>query len=90
MCQHIMSLCPTITMKQLNNRDLATMDSEGFIRIVGRTKELIIRGGSNVYPREIEELLHEHPGVDTAAVSIIISGSDMRVKLNKKIGVRCS
>lgn len=48
--------------------DLATMDSDGLCRIVGRTKEMIIRGGSNIYPREIEELLHEHPDVLEAAV----------------------
>ena len=48
--------------------DLATMDSNGICKIVGRTKEMIIRGGSNIYPREIEELLHEHPDVLEAAV----------------------
>lgn len=46
------------------------MDSKGNVRIVGRTKELIIRGGANVYPREVEELLHEHPNVLTVAVSV--------------------
>lgn len=51
--------------------DLATLDSKGLVRIVGRTKELIIRGGSNIYPREIEELLHEHPLVLNAAVSMV-------------------
>jgi fatty-acyl-CoA synthase len=48
--------------------DLATMDAEGVFKIVGRTKEMIIRGGSNIYPREIEELLHEHPQILEAAV----------------------
>lgn len=48
--------------------DLATMDKDGICKIVGRTKEMIIRGGSNIYPREIEELLHEHPDILEAAV----------------------
>jgi fatty-acyl-CoA synthase len=40
--------------------DLATMDEEGFFRIVGRLKDMVIRGGENIYPREIEEYLHHH------------------------------
>jgi len=48
--------------------DLARQDEEGFFFIVDRKKDLIIRGGFNVYPREIEEVLHEHPGVLEAAV----------------------
>jgi fatty-acyl-CoA synthase len=43
--------------------DLATMDDEGYLNIVGRIKDLIIRGGENVYPREIEEFLYTHPKV---------------------------
>lgn len=50
-------------------RDLATMDQDGYIKIVGRTKEMLIRGGENVYPREIEELLHTHPDIYDAYVS---------------------
>jgi long-chain acyl-CoA synthetase len=48
--------------------DLARVDDEGFYFIVDRKKELIIRGGYNVYPREIEEVLYEHPAVVEAAV----------------------
>ena len=48
--------------------DLGRFDSAGDLFIVGRAKEMIIRGGFNVYPREIEEVLHEHPGVEEAAV----------------------
>ncbi|MDV6271133.1 class I adenylate-forming enzyme family protein [Rhodococcus globerulus] len=48
--------------------DLGEMDPDGYLRIVGRSKELIISGGYNVYPREIEELLQEHPDVAEAAV----------------------
>ncbi|MHA3704261.1 long-chain-fatty-acid--CoA ligase [Jatrophihabitans sp. YIM 134969] len=48
--------------------DLATVDDEGFFTIVDRKKDMIIRGGLNVYPREIEEVLYEHPAVLEAAV----------------------
>jgi long-chain acyl-CoA synthetase len=48
--------------------DLARADEDGFYYIVDRKKELIIRGGYNVYPREIEEVLYEHPAVLEAAV----------------------
>ena len=48
--------------------DLATRDDEGFYYIVDRKKDMIIRGGFNVYPREIEEVLYEHPAVLEAAV----------------------
>tara|TARA_B110001454_G_C12708752_1_gene429757 strand:- start:119 stop:1732 length:1614 start_codon:yes stop_codon:yes gene_type:complete len=48
--------------------DLATMNAEGYINIVGRSKEMIIRGGENLYPIEIENYLVEHPGVLEAAV----------------------
>jgi fatty-acyl-CoA synthase len=52
----------------MHTGDLATMDEEGFIKIVGRLKDMIIRGGENVYPREIEEFLHTHPAVGEAQV----------------------
>ncbi len=48
--------------------DLATMDEKGYINIVGRAKEMIIRGGENLYPIEIENYLLEHPGVLEVAV----------------------
>jgi fatty-acyl-CoA synthase len=47
----------------MHTGDLATMDDEGYARIVGRIKDMIIRGGENVYPREIEEFLYTHPKV---------------------------
>ncbi|WP_043641166.1 AMP-binding protein [Nonomuraea candida] len=49
--------------------DLATMDDDGYVNVVGRIKDLIIRGGENVYPREIEEFLYGHP--DIADVQVI-------------------
>jgi malonyl-CoA/methylmalonyl-CoA synthetase len=48
--------------------DLGTFDEDGYLRISGRAKELIITGGYNVYPREVEELLRSHAGVADAAV----------------------
>jgi acyl-CoA synthetase (AMP-forming)/AMP-acid ligase II len=48
--------------------DVGVFDENGYLKIVGRTKELIIRGGANIYPREIEEALYEHPNVRDAAV----------------------
>jgi len=52
----------------MHTGDLATMDDEGYVNIVGRIKDMIIRGGENVYPREIEEFLHTHPDVAEAQV----------------------
>jgi long-chain acyl-CoA synthetase len=48
--------------------DMATVDEDGYFFIVDRKKDMIIRGGYNVYPREIEEVLYEHPAVSEAAV----------------------
>ncbi|MEH3086103.1 MAG: AMP-binding protein [Xylophilus ampelinus] len=48
--------------------DLATMDAEGYVAIVGRIKDMVIRGGENVYPREVEEFLHRHPQVQDVQV----------------------
>jgi long-chain acyl-CoA synthetase len=48
--------------------DMATMDEDGYFFIVDRKKDMIIRGGYNVYPREIEEMLYEHPAVSEVAV----------------------
>jgi fatty-acyl-CoA synthase len=52
----------------LRTGDLATMDGRGYCRIVGRLKDMIIRGGENLFPAEIEEVLYRHPGVAEAAV----------------------
>ena len=48
--------------------DLATMDAEGYVNIVGRLKDMVIRGGENVYPREIEEFLYRHPKIQDVQV----------------------
>jgi fatty-acyl-CoA synthase len=47
----------------MHTGDLATMDEEGYLNIVGRIKDMIIRGGENVYPREVEEFLYTHPAI---------------------------
>ena len=52
----------------LHTGDLGAMDARGHCRIAGRLKEMIIRGGENIYPREIEAILEEHPSVAAAAV----------------------
>jgi long-chain acyl-CoA synthetase len=52
----------------LHSGDLARIDADGYYFIVGRKKDLVIRGGFNVYPGEIEEVLYEHPAVAEAAV----------------------
>ncbi len=53
----------------MHTGDLATMDADGYVNIVGRIKDMVIRGGENVYPREIEEFLYSHP--DVADVQVI-------------------
>ena len=52
----------------MHTGDLATMDPEGFCNIVGRVKDMVIRGGENIYPREIEEYLYRHPNISDVQV----------------------
>jgi fatty-acyl-CoA synthase len=52
----------------MHSGDLATMDEKGYVRITGRIKDMIIRGGENIYPREIEEFLLSHPAISDAQV----------------------
>jgi fatty-acyl-CoA synthase len=52
----------------MHTGDLATIDDEGFCNIVGRIKDMVIRGGENVYPREVEEYLYRHPAVHDVQV----------------------
>ena len=53
----------------MHTGDLATMDEEGYIQIVGRIKDMVIRGGENVYPKEIEEFLYAHPAISEVQVT---------------------
>jgi fatty-acyl-CoA synthase len=52
----------------MHTGDIATMDDEGYLNIAGRIKDMVIRGGENVYPREIEEFLYAHPAVKDVSV----------------------
>ena len=52
----------------LHTGDLAVMDEDGYVRITGRAKDMIIRGGENIYPREIEEFLYTHPEISDVQV----------------------
>jgi fatty-acyl-CoA synthase len=52
----------------MHTGDLAVMDEAGYLNIVGRIKDMIIRGGENVYPREIEEFLYSHPAIEDVQV----------------------
>ncbi|WP_299316681.1 AMP-binding protein [uncultured Halomonas sp.] len=52
----------------MHTGDLATMDDEGYVAIVGRIKDMIIRGGENIYPREIEDFLYTHPSISDVQV----------------------
>jgi fatty-acyl-CoA synthase len=56
------------TARWMHTGDLAVMDDEGYLNITGRIKDMVIRGGENVYPREIEEFLYTHPDVLDAQV----------------------
>ncbi len=52
----------------MHTGDLAVMDAEGYLNIVGRIKDMIIRGGENVYPREVEEFLYSHPAIEDVQI----------------------
>ena len=52
----------------MHTGDLATMDGDGYLSITGRSKDMVIRGGENVYPREVEEFLHGHPKISDVQV----------------------
>jgi len=52
----------------MHTGDLAVMDDEGYLAIVGRSKDMVIRGGENVYPREVEEFLYAHPDIEDVQV----------------------
>src|SRR5438477_2702572 len=52
----------------MHTGDLAAIDEAGYVNIVGRIKDMIIRGGENVYPREVEEFLYTHPAIEDVQV----------------------
>ncbi|MBZ0334165.1 AMP-binding protein [Marinobacter sp. AL4B] len=53
----------------MHTGDLATMDDEGYVQIVGRIKDMVIRGGENIYPKEIEEFFYTHPAIEEVQVT---------------------
>ena len=74
----------------MHSGDLATMDDDGYLKIVGRIKDLIIRGGENVYPREVEEFLYTHPDIEDAQVIGVPSaryGEEVMAWVKPKAGV---
>lgn len=86
---------PSATHATLDNNhwnhtgDLATMDEEGYFKIVGRLKDMVIRGGENIYPREIEEFLHHHEKIADAymvGVPDIKYGEELCVWIKVKEG----
>ena len=52
----------------MHTGDLGVMDDDGYVRITGRIKDMVIRGGENIYPREIEEFLYTHPDIEDVQV----------------------
>jgi len=77
----------------MHTGDLATMDDEGYVNIVGRIKDMIIRGGENIYPREIEEFLYTHPAVADVQVIGVPSvryGEDVMAWVKLRPGVEAS
>ena len=70
--------------------DLATVDGDGYVSIVGRIKDMVIRGGENIYPREVEEFLYTHPDVEDAQVIGVPSaryGEEVMAWIKPRAGV---
>ena len=77
----------------MHTGDLATIDAEGYCNIVGRAKDMLIRGGENVYPREIEEFLFRHPKVQSVQVFGVPDakyGEEICAWITPKPGQRCT
>ncbi|MDQ6898454.1 MAG: AMP-binding protein [Candidatus Dormibacteraeota bacterium] len=77
----------------MHTGDLATMDEDGYVNIVGRIKDLIIRGGENVYPREVEEFLYGHPDISDVQVIGVPSeryGEEVMAWIKPREGARLS
>jgi fatty-acyl-CoA synthase len=74
----------------MHTGDLATVDADGYVKIVGRIKDMIIRGGDNIYPREVEEFLFTHPGIEDAQVVGVPSalyGEEVMAWIKPRTGV---
>jgi fatty-acyl-CoA synthase len=76
----------------MHTGDLATMDDDGYVNIVGRSKEMVIRGGENIYPREVEEFLMGHPDVEEVAVFGVPDsryGEELVACVRLRVGASC-
>lgn len=77
----------------LHSGDIATMDEYGYVKITGRIKDMIIRGGENIYPREIEEFLYNHPKISEVQVFGILDekmGEEVCAWIQLKEGEECT
>jgi fatty-acyl-CoA synthase len=77
----------------LHSGDIATMDEDGYVKITGRIKDMIIRGGENIYPREIEEFLYNHPKISEVQVFGILDekmGEEVCAWIQLKEGEDCT
>ena len=77
----------------MHTGDLAIMDDEGYLNIVGRIKDMVIRGGENVYPREIEEFLYQHPAISDVQVIGVPDerfGEEIMAWVKLKEGATCT
>jgi fatty-acyl-CoA synthase len=73
----------------LHSGDLGIMDEQGYFRVTGRIKDMIIRGGENIYPREIENFLYTHPEIESVEVVGVASekyGEEVGAFIKKKTG----
>lgn len=77
----------------MHTGDLGTLDEDGWLRITGRVKDMLIRGGENVYPREVEEFLYRHPKIQEVQVFGIpddVLGEDVAAWIQLRPGEECS
>lgn len=77
----------------MHTGDLGTLDEEGWLRITGRVKDMLIRGGENVYPREVEEFLYRHPKIQEVQVFGIpdsVLGEDVAAWIQLREGEQCT
>jgi fatty-acyl-CoA synthase len=75
----------------MHTGDLAVMDEDGYVNIVGRLKDMVIRGGENIYPREIEEFLYTHPAVEDVqviGVPDIKFGEELLAAIRLRVGTK--
>jgi fatty-acyl-CoA synthase len=77
----------------MHTGDLGTLDEEGWLRITGRVKDMLIRGGENVYPREVEEFLYGHPKIQEVQIFGIpdsVLGEDVAAWIQLREGEQCT